>query len=306
MKIPGVSFFKSKKLIVTHNGGFHSDDVFAAATLALYFEKLDQPFIIRRSREQEDIEKADIVFDVGMEYDAEKGRFDHHQPGGAGERENGIPYAAFGLVWKHYGLELVEDEEVFQRVDDQLAAPIDGPDNGFAIDKVLVEGIKPFYLGDVLTLLFGKGDDYDKAFADAVQFAKKILSEFIERAKIGAEIKKEILDAYAQVEDKRIAVLDFKTSRQAVWAALEGEKEVLYSVFQSRSDDDWNVVAMRNDLTKFENKKDMPREWSGLQAEELQKVSGVPDAIFCHKSLFLASAKSKEGAIALAKLALKN
>lgn len=306
MKIPGVSFFKPKKLIVTHDGGFHADDVFAAATLSLYFEKIDQPFIIRRSREAYDIAKADIVFDVGMQYDPERGRFDHHQKGGALVRGNGVPYAAFGLVWKEYGMGLVEDEDVWQRVDDQLAAPIDGPDNGFTIDTNIVPGVRSFYLSDVLTLLFARSKDPDKEFAEAVQFAKRILESFIERAKIGSEIKKEILAQYEESEDKQLAVLDMRVSRQAVWTALEDKPEVLYTVFQSRTSDDWSLVAMRADMSQFDNRKDMPASWAGLQGEEFQNVTGVPDAIFCHKSLFLASAKSKDGAIALGKLALEN
>jgi uncharacterized UPF0160 family protein len=306
MKIPGASLFKSKKLVVTHGGGFHPDDVFAAATLSLYFEKMDQPFIIRRSRNKEDIEKADIVFDVGMVYDPEKGRFDHHQKEGAGKRENGIPYAAFGLIWRHFGMDLAESQDAWQAIDDRLAAPIDGPDNGFLLDEKVVPGIKPFYLGDVLTLLFAKGEDPDKDFAEAVQFAKRILKTFIDRAKAEAEIKKEILNFYKASEDKRLAIIDMRVSRQSVWISLIEKEEVLFSVFQSRNDDSWNVVAMRNELGTFDNKKDMPSEWAGLQAEDLRRVSGVEDAIFCHRGLFLASAESKEGAIALAKLAIEN
>jgi uncharacterized UPF0160 family protein len=41
-----------------------------------------------------------------------------------------------------------------------------------------------------------------------------------------------------------------------------------------------------------------------LKDEELQKISGVSDATFCHRGLFLAGAKSKEGAIKLAEIAL--
>jgi len=41
-----------------------------------------------------------------------------------------------------------------------------------------------------------------------------------------------------------------------------------------------------------------------LRDKELQKVTGVADAIFCHRSLFLAVVKSKEGAIKLAELTL--
>ncbi len=57
-----------------------------------------------RTRDLEVINKADIVIDVGGEYNADTGRFDHHQRGGAGERENGIPYSSFGLIWQKYGL----------------------------------------------------------------------------------------------------------------------------------------------------------------------------------------------------------
>jgi uncharacterized UPF0160 family protein len=38
--------------------------------------------------------------------------------------------------------------------------------------------------------------------------------------------------------------------------------------------------------------------------EELAQVTGVADAVFCHNKLFMAVAKSKEGAIKLAELAL--
>ena len=56
----------------------------------------------------------------------------------------------------------------------------------------------------------------------------------------------------------------------------------------------------------FEDRMKLPAAWAGLRDEELAKVTGVPDAVFCHRALFLAVAKSKEGALALAKLALSN
>ena len=305
MKIPGISFLKSKKLIVTHNSGFHADDVFAAATLSLYFEKIDQPYIIRRSREDEDIEKADIVFDVGMVYDPAKERFDHHQVGGAGERENGVPYAAFGLVWKHYGMGLVENESLWQRVDDQLATPVDGPDNGFALEELKIPGVRPFYLGDVLTLLFSKGKDPDKEFAEAVQFAKRILSEFIERAQASEDIKERIISDYKESEDELLALIDIPATRQMIVFSLYKEK-ALFAVFPSKTSDAWKVLAIRKDPTQFEAKKNLPEYWGGLQGRDLQKVTGVDDAVFCHRKLFLAESGSREGAIALGKLALKN
>ena len=48
-----------------------------------------------------------------------------------------------------------------------------------------------------------------------------------------------------------------------------------------------------------------PKEWGGLRDEALQRVTGVSDAVFCHTGLFLCGAKSKEGAITLARKALE-
>ncbi|MDQ5931189.1 MAG: hypothetical protein QG674_355, partial [Patescibacteria group bacterium] len=106
----------SKPIVaVTHNGSFHTDDVFATATLQLFYAERDLTIV--RSREEKDIDSADIVFDVGGIYDPKTLRFDHHQKGGAGERENGIPYSSFGLIWKEYGAVLCGGAEVAQVVD---------------------------------------------------------------------------------------------------------------------------------------------------------------------------------------------
>ena len=73
-----------KKIIVaTHNGSFHTDDVFAVASLSLAFS--NEGLQVVRTRDQEVIKSADIVVDVGRIHDVDKNRFDHHQEGGAGK-----------------------------------------------------------------------------------------------------------------------------------------------------------------------------------------------------------------------------
>ncbi len=53
-------------------------------------------------------------------------------------------------------------------------------------------------------------------------------------------------------------------------------------------------------------KRPFPEEWRGLQNEDLQKASGVKTAVFCHTAGYFAIAKTKDGAIALAKKAINN
>src|SRR3989338_11391159 len=109
----------SKQVVIaTHNGVFHSDDVFAVASLLALLEATPAVSTVIRTRDEDLIRKADFVVDVGGIYDAEKNRFDHHQEGGAGKRlsaragENTIPYAAFGLVWLKFGGQIAGSETV--------------------------------------------------------------------------------------------------------------------------------------------------------------------------------------------------
>jgi uncharacterized UPF0160 family protein len=78
------SFLSRKKIIVTHNGKYHPDEVFACATLLVMLERNGLKGMIIRTRDESFIEKADFVCDIGNVYDASRQRFDHHQPEGAG------------------------------------------------------------------------------------------------------------------------------------------------------------------------------------------------------------------------------
>lgn len=75
----------------THGGKFHADDVFSSALL-LYINP--EIHITRGNKVPDDFEG--IVFDIG------RGSFDHHQKDSR-IRENGVPYAAFGLLWEVLG-----------------------------------------------------------------------------------------------------------------------------------------------------------------------------------------------------------
>ena len=76
----------------------NADDVFSVAALKYIYPS----FKLIRTRDMELISKADVVIDVGGEHNPETGRFDHHQRGGAGARENGIPFSSFGLICYAY------------------------------------------------------------------------------------------------------------------------------------------------------------------------------------------------------------
>lgn len=302
---------QNKKLkLVTHDGSFHADDIFAAATLALYFEKIGKNFGMIRTRDEEIINKGDYVFDVGGIYDEKLNKFDHHQPGGAGGRSLGgvkIEYAAFGLVWKKFGSELCTSPKVVAVVDEVLAAPIDAHDNGVNLVenkyKVTPYSIQHFFYSMRATWREIDRTD-DEAFLECLEVAKKLLSREVIQAEDGILAEEAVVRAYENTKDKRIIVLD---RNYAFQYDIENFPEPLFVITPSRSiKDKWTAKAVRKDPKAFSNRKDFPKSWAGLTGKELQEVTGVKDAVFCHRNLFLAVARSKEGAIKLAQLALED
>lgn len=307
--IKKIKIFKKSKKLITHNGSFHADDIFACATLSLLLEKKGETFKIIRTRDEEIIKNAkeneSYIFDIGGIFDAEKNKFDHHQIGGAGKHENGIEYSSFGLVWKKFGEELCESKKVMEIVDNKIVAPIDASDNGFDLIEKKHE-IFPYLIQDVFAIFRPTALEKvnkDKQFEKAVILAKEILSREIKKANDKIEIEKIIQNFYENSKDKRLIIIDEpKVSRQEIWDALQNFDEPLFVVYGD--DKDWGTVAMRKEINNFENRKYFPKSWAGLKDEELQKISGVSDAVFCHRGLFLVGAKSKQGAIKLAELAL--
>ncbi len=295
----------SKLKLVTHNGAFHADDIFSAATLSLFLEKQGKKFEIIRTRDEEIIKNGDYVFDIGGVHDAEKNRFDHHQAGGAGKRENGIEYASIGLVWKRFGIELCGDQQVADYLDQKLVSPIDAADNGIE----LIEAKKDVY-PYLIQYAFGamrptwKEEDYndDDAFLKCVEMAKVILSREIIQAKDARESEDALREIYNKTEDKRIIILDKENYPFDYF--LSQYPEPLFVICKRNVNNTWGAKAVRQEPKSFKNRKDFPVAWAGLKDAELQKVSGVSDAIFCHRGLFLAVAQSKEGAIKLAQIAV--
>jgi len=150
--------------IITHSGSFHTDDVFAVATLQLHFG-IENVEVIR-TRDEAIIASGDIVVDVGGVYDAEKQRFDHHQ-NGAPVRDNGIPYAAFGLIWKHYGEQVAGSSEAAADIERRFVLPIDANDVGVSLYDLNEKNISPITLQDLMSLwrpIWGSVDEADIGF----------------------------------------------------------------------------------------------------------------------------------------------
>lgn len=288
-------------VVVTHDGTFHTDDVFACAVVSLAFA--DREIEVVRTRDEETIQSGDIVFDVGGIYDTDTLRFDHHQKGGADTRDNGIPYASFGLVWRQYGVELAGSIDSAQFIDEQLVQGIDGADNG-VVNKVSDNGVYSYSVIDAISALRPTWEEdisMDEAFMEAVNMAVTILERMMRHAEAYSHAREMLETAYEESSDKTI--IDIGKEYPGWYEVMSNYPEPLYVLYE-RSDGGWGVKAVRENPAEFASRKPFPEEWAGLRDEELQAVTGVSDAIFCHNGRFLVAAKSKEGALTLAQKAV--
>lgn len=303
-------------LLVTHGGKFHCDEVVAYAVLrlALDLERDGVDHVLERTRDPDAIGRAAIVWDVGGRFDAEANRFDHHQRG-APVREDGTPFSAAGLVWRRHGTDAVrralpEAErdfapEIATEIERTLIRRIDAIDNGIG-DKGDGTGLATL-IGDMNPEWDSPDAEGkragDAAFARAAALAEGVVRRRIAvlRARMAAEAA--VLAAHRRAEDPRLLLLD----RGMPWKHVVHARElpVLLTVSPA-SNGNWMLDTVPPEPGSFEQKLPLPASWAGLPEDALRRETGVADAVFCHLRRFVAAARSRDGALAMARLALRN
>lgn len=287
--------------IVTHNGHFHADELLAVAALLIKYPEAN----VIRSRDPAVIAQGDIVVDVGHVYDSAKMRFDHHQAEGAGKHENGIPFASFGLVWKEFGKELAGGEEEALEVEETLVMPVDALDNGVKLSTPLFEHVQEYSIGDYFeSFAFGWDtlEEAEREFFVALPIAQDLLRRKIRIAQAKVAGRREVRAIYEASPDKEIIVLP----RAMSWKQVLVPAETKFVVYP-RTDGSWAVQGVPKTLANpFERKKSFPQAWGSKDNGELSQISGVKDAMFCLRDLWLAAAKTQEGAVKLARIALNS
>jgi uncharacterized UPF0160 family protein len=294
----------SKKIkLVTHNSGFHADDIFAAACLQIYFEEIkNRKTKIIRSRDQKVIDSGDVVFDVGMKYDPELNLFDHHQNEGAGSRgEYDIKYSSFGLTWKHFGLEMVENQEIHQKIDEKFVMQICAADTAQVDFSLEDPDWKIWAFDDIFKLFYPENIDDDKssdeAFLYCVKIAKNILRKVIKKYTKRHFDTIELEKIYQESEDKQILVLD----KFRFWSEFAKEHpELLYLIFPDSNGEVYRIRAIPENEDELKSRKALPKPWRGKWREELREITKLDNAEFVHNAGFLGAANDLETAIKMA------
>lgn len=264
----------------THGGKFHADDVFSSALL-LYINP--EIVISRGNKVPEDFDG--IVFDIG------RGRYDHHQKDSR-VRENGVPYAAFGLLWEELGKEIL-GEELAEKFDEAFVQPLDNNDNTGEKNELAT------LIGNFNPPWDAKGGS-DEAFFQAVSVAGMILENKFERYRGNARADQRVEQVLEEHNPKdRILVLpEFIPCQKAL-----AETEIAFVIFPSNRGG-YCIQPQKREYS-MNYKCSFPSQWLGLEGEELVKETGLSSAVFCHKGGFLMTVGELEDAKAACKKALE-
>ena len=314
--------------IATHSGSFHADDVFGVGVLMGVFPS----HMLVRTRKQERIDAADFAVDVGGSWDAATGRFDHHQRGFDGARPAhdangktvaGVGYASAGLVWTAHGNDYVKAwarthgqslttqavEEIVRSIDHSLVQYLDIVDTGQGDVSPGIFGLSSLIAQLNTHWMEEKGMDgkakaqlQETRFREAIAITRKFLDHAISK-KVAQICAMDTVRQAPRLLDGRVLHLQ---EGGMPWSRVVADEmpEVMFVIYPDSDGDQYQVKTVPVEPGSFTARLDLPKSWAGLRDQELAAVTGVADSVFCHLNLFIGGARSFEGAVRLAAVAL--
>jgi uncharacterized UPF0160 family protein len=270
----------------THDGTFHADEVTACALL-IHYGLIDKEKVIR-TRKKELLDQCEFVCDVGGEYDPSRKKFDHHQVSYQGN------LSSAGMVWAYLREQKIVDEALYHYLNRSLIQGVDAHDNGKILDPIscsfshIISNFVPIQYD-------ASSQEQDAAFFCALDFVLGHLQRFMDRYDYVRQCKEKVLQAM----EKGGAFLSFDESLPWIDLFFEmgGEAHPAQFVVMP-SGDRWKVRAIPpNNEDRMNVRTPLPEQWAGLLEEQLQKVSGIEGAVFCHKGRFISVWKTKKDAL---------
>uniref|UniRef100_A0ACD5ZIR5 Uncharacterized protein n=1 Tax=Avena sativa TaxID=4498 RepID=A0ACD5ZIR5_AVESA len=322
------------KRVGTHNGSFHCDEA-----LGCFLMRLTSQFAgadVVRTRDSQLLDSLEAVLDVGGVYDPSRHRYDHHQKGFNEVFGHGFntKLSSAGLVYKHFGkeiiakeLQLTEDHEdvhrVYLAIYKSFVEALDAIDNG--INQYDTEQPPKYVNNTHLSSRVGRlnpdwtdpdqsPEKENAAFQQAMVLAG---SEFMESVRFHVKswlparsIVMECLLSRENVDPSgEIMVLDrfcpWKLHLFELEQELKTDPLTKYVLYQDERSKSWRVQAVSVAPDRFESRKALPEKWRGMRDEELSKETGIPGCVFIHMSGFIGGNKTYEGALEMARAAIK-
>ncbi len=87
--------------------------------------------------------------------------------------------------------------------------------------------------------------------------------------------------------------------------AVPADAQPLYVIYPDETAGNWRVQAVSVAPEVFKCRKALPEPWRGVRDDELSRIADIEGCIFVHASGFIGGNKTREGALEMAKRALK-
>lgn len=277
---------KTARRFGTHDGSFHADEVTACALL-LVWDLIVRKQIVR-TRDEGILRTCDFVCDVGGIYDPTERRFDHHQVEYQGD------FSSAGMVWAYLLDTGRIDKETYDFFNHSLIKGVDAHDNGRSIlqegecsfSQVIANFVPPLYDAPPVV--------QDLAFEEALDFAVGHVRRLLARFKYIQSCKDKV--AKSMQTKEKVLFFDEAMPWMDAFFAMGGELHPALFVIMP-SGQHWKLRGIPPTLKeRMQVRMPQPKEWAGLLDEELQLITGIPGAIFCHKGRFISVWQTKEDA----------
>lgn len=291
------------KTIVTHDGKFHADEVFAIAFLKVIFKKIK---IIRtRNLKDLDIDSVDYFVDISDKFDNEK-YFDHHFKSFDmyHDRDQKLKKASFGLVFDRFADLILPNKNVQNAVRVNIVIPIDAIDNRIYLTPDRYQ-YTDFSASRVISsynrLYDGDEELQNKQFLKAVTLAKTIIENTIRSFEREVNDKDRILELLESNTNPNFIVLDRYYNLNYIMRKNPKYNNLKFAIHPSTTNGQFIITKLRVESDVF-----FPESWSGQRNEKLIKINNIEGSVFCHKDRFIAANETLEGAIKMVKAAIKH
>ena len=283
----GLNIRKIKNSFGTHDGSFHADEVTACALLLL-FNLIDKDKIVR-TRNQEKLNTCEYVCDVGGFYDPQKKLFDHHQ------QEYQGPLSSAGMILAYLLSEKKITEKERNFFESSLIFGVDAHDNGKELYR---KGVCTYshVISNFNSIPYdSKPEMQNETFFKALDFALAHLERMWQRYNY-TKSSREVV-ALAMQQDKECLMFDKSIPGLEIFFEMNGENHPARFVIMP-SGNHWKLRGIPPSLEeRMKVRLPLPQNWAGLIESDLQKITGISGAVFCHKGRFISVWETKEDAL---------
>lgn len=279
---------KIPRSVGIHDGMFHADEVTACALLLL-FDCIDRGQIYR-TRDPLILDSCEYVCDVGGIYDSDRKCFDHHQVSYQG------PLSSAGMILSYLKQQQILSDEEYQFFQSSIIRGVDDHDNGRSMQQIGVCTFSHVIANFAPAEYRSSPEELQRLFYEAVDFTLGHLRRLHLRFLYNQSCRQIVAQ---QMEHQEVfLIFDESIPWLESFFFLGGKHHPAKFVIMP-SQNHWKLRGIPPDLDhRMQVRMPMPQMWAGLLGKELQEITGLQGAVFCHKGRFISVWETKEDALA--------